>query len=76
MVRIKSAKHLAWADIVMVMKKNHAARINDLYRGKIDLPKIISLDIPDDYPVMDKTLIGLLNESVEDVLQNYRLPIT
>jgi predicted protein tyrosine phosphatase len=60
----------------MVMKKNHAARINDLYRGKIDLPKIISLDIPDDYPVMDKTLIGLLNESVEDVLQNYRLPIT
>jgi len=66
-----SAKHLEWADVVMVMENAHASRIRDLYRDKGELPEIISLDIPDDYPFMDETLIGLLKDSVEEVLADF-----
>ena len=66
-----SAKLLEWADVVMVMEKAHAARIRDIYRAKIDLPEIVSLDIPDDYPLMDPVLIELLEESVEEALTSY-----
>ncbi|MCP5536524.1 MAG: protein tyrosine phosphatase [Akkermansiaceae bacterium] len=66
-----SVKHLAWADVVMVMEKTHATRIRDLYRDNCELPEIISLDIPDDYLFMDKTLVELLKESVEELLPGY-----
>ncbi len=66
-----SAKHLEWADVVMVMENAHASRIRDLYRDKCELPEIVSLDIPDDYPFMDKTLIGLIKDSVEEALADF-----
>lgn len=55
----------------MVMENTHASRIRDLYRDKGALPEIISLDIPDDYPFMDETLIELLKDSVEEVLADF-----
>ncbi len=63
-----SAKLLEWADVVMVMENDHTSRIRDRYRGQMRLPEIISLDIPDDYPLMDKTLIGIIKHNVEEVL--------
>lgn len=66
-----SVKLLEWADVAMVMENAHASRLRDHYRGKIRLPEIVSLDIPDDYPFMDKTLIQLIHESVEAVLPDY-----
>jgi len=66
-----SAKLLEWADVVMVMENAHTSRIRDRYRGQIRLPKIVSLDIPDDYPFMDKTLIGLIEDSVEEALADF-----
>ena len=66
-----SAKHLEWADVVMVMENAHTSRIRDRYRGQMKLPEIVSLDIADDYPLMDKTLIGLIKDSVEEALASF-----
>lgn len=66
-----SGKLLNWADLVLVMENAHTSRIRDRYRGQIEIPEISSLDIPDDYPFMDETLIGLLKDAVEDVLRDH-----
>jgi len=66
-----SAKLLAWADVVMVMENEHASRIRDRFRAKVELPEIVSLEIPDDYPFMDTELIKMLEPAVEEVLEEY-----
>ncbi|BDS04993.1 phosphotyrosine protein phosphatase [Oceaniferula spumae] len=66
-----SAKLLHWADVVMVMEHEHASRIRDRFRNSVDLPDIVSLEIPDDYPFMDATLITLIQSAVEEVLECY-----
>lgn len=65
-----NAKLLAWADVIMVMERSHTRRLRDQFRLKSDLPEIISLNIPDDYPFMDKRLVELLQTSVEEVLES------
>ena len=64
-----SAKLIEWAEIIMVMEKPHAQRIRDSYQRQLQLPEIISLDIPDDYPFMDPDLIELLKDSVAAALE-------
>lgn len=66
-----SAKLLTWADLVLVMENEHTARIRDRFRGKIDLPKMVSLGIPDDYEFMNPELIGLLEAGVKEVLEDF-----
>ena len=58
-------KDLQWADWVLVMEKKYRSRILDRFRDLDDLPKIDSLDIPDDYEFMSPELIELLRDSVE-----------
>ncbi len=57
-------KDLRWADWVLVMEKKHRSRILDRFRDLDELPRIDSLDIPDDYSFMDLELIELLTEGV------------
>lgn len=66
-----STKLLEWADVAMVMENEHAARIRDRFRAQVELPKIISLEIPDEYPRMDPHLIKLLEAAVEEALEAY-----
>jgi len=66
-----SAKHLAWADLVMVMENEHAARMRDQFRGVAELPEIVSLEIPDNYPFMDAELVQLLELAVEEVISDF-----
>lgn len=68
---VVSAKLLAWADLVMVMENRHAARLCDRFRAEMKLPEIVSLDIPDDFPFMDATLIDLLRSAVEIQLDDW-----
>lgn len=53
-----------WADIVFVMERSHrnkvAKKFKDLLKGK----KLVCLDIPDDYDVMDPILVRLLENRV------------
>ena len=43
-----SADDLEWADLVLVMERKYKSRILETYRDHPHLPKIVSLDIPDE----------------------------
>ncbi|MGD1920484.1 MAG: low molecular weight protein tyrosine phosphatase family protein [Pleurocapsa sp.] len=64
-----SENDLNWADIVLVMENKHKKIISNKY-SYLDLPKIIVLDIPDDYKYMSDELINMLQTSVEKVLES------
>ncbi len=63
-----SEKDLLWADLVVVMEHKHAAKIRTLY-PQTELPGMEVLLIPDDYEFMDDTLIHLLTDGLEDLIQ-------
>ena len=60
-----SANDLSWADLVFVMEQRYKSRIQRTFRDRPNLPKIVSLDIPDEYQFMDPALIMLLQAGVE-----------
>ena len=55
---------LEWADLVLVMEPGQKNWIFSMF-GKLQLPPIKSLDIPDEYEFMDSELINLIQTSVE-----------
>ena len=58
-------KLLRWADLILVMEYIHKLRLLQNFPDlAYDLP-IEVLDIPDDYPAMDRELIALLRDRVE-----------
>jgi protein-tyrosine phosphatase len=63
-----SEKDLNWADLIFVMETGQRAKIWGLYRH-MELPQIEILDIPDDYEFMDKELIELLTNRINDTLK-------
>lgn len=62
-----SENDLLWADIILVMETDHRKKLQDIY-GHMELPKIIVLDIPDEYEFMDEELVDILTDKVNDVL--------
>lgn len=52
----------------MVMEHKHAAKIRTLY-PRMELPGMEVLLIPDDYNFMDETLMDLLTDGLEDLIQ-------
>jgi len=60
-----SADDLSWANLVLVMEPRYKSRILETFREHPNLPRIVSLDIPDDYQFMDPELIELLCQGVE-----------
>lgn len=60
--------HLEWADLVLVMEKKYKERIIEVFKKKKNLPRIISLDIPDEYEYMDDELIQIIKSSTEALI--------
>lgn len=60
-----STEDLDWADLVLVMERKYRTRTLEQFRNHPDLPPIVSLDIPDEYPRMDPELISLIEEGTE-----------
>jgi predicted protein tyrosine phosphatase len=60
-----SGADLEWADLVLVMERRYLARIRSGFGGRMDLPRIESLDIPDEFGYMDPELVALIRSSVE-----------
>jgi len=60
-----SDEDLAWADLVLVMERKYKSRILGAFRDHPNLPRIVSLDIPDDYGYMDQELIELIETGTE-----------
>ena len=49
-----------WADMIIVMEKQHKAKLQRSFRTSLRGQRIICLDIPDDYGFMDPELTHLL----------------
>jgi predicted protein tyrosine phosphatase len=60
-----SRDDLSWAGLVVAMETKYKARILATFRGLANLLRIVSLDIPDEYQLMDAELITLIREGVE-----------
>ena len=55
---------LAWADIVFVMEREQKRWIEQHHRT-LELPRIIDLDIPDDFEHMDPRLQAALRAAID-----------
>ncbi|MBL9205071.1 MAG: protein tyrosine phosphatase [Opitutaceae bacterium] len=62
-----SRTDLAWADLVVVMEREHQRAITRQFPDP-SLPPIEILDIPDDYAFLDPELQSALTTSIEPVL--------
>ena len=64
---VLSHELLNWADSIVVMEKNHRNFIRKHFPEIYGTKKIVCLYIPDDYDYMQKELIEILKDKVEDV---------
>src|ERR1700712_953137 len=63
-----SENDLNWAGLILVMEKEHRAKIRQLYRH-MQLPVIEILNIADEYEYLDKELIQILNDKINDIIK-------
>ena len=63
--RIKvTAGHLGWADVIFVMEKKHLSQLRERYSEELAGKRVICLNIPDEYSLMQPELIALLEAAV------------
>lgn len=58
---------IIWADLILVMEKDHQQKIKKIY-SHLEIPTIEVLDIPDEYEFMDEELIEILTEKINAFL--------
>lgn len=66
-----SENDLNWADLILVMESDHRAKIREVY-NYMDIPRIEVLDIPDDYEFMDKDLVEMLTDKVNEAFDSLK----
>ncbi|HMP72611.1 MAG TPA: protein-tyrosine-phosphatase [Kiritimatiellia bacterium] len=62
---------IQWADLVLAMERKHLKRLLGLYGDLDPRPPFESLNIPDDYTFMNKTLVRLITEATEAALETF-----
>ena len=65
--RVVTQRDLDWATLIVVMERKHAARLRDRFSNR-PLPRIVSLDIEDEYELMDEELIERIRQGCEELL--------
>ena len=55
-----SGELVKWADVIVVMEKQHRAKVQKRFRASLHGKRLICLDIPDNYEFMDPALVKLL----------------
>ena len=63
-----SADLIEWADVVVAFEPSHRRRLTRTFGQLLVGTRIVVLDIPDDYAVMDPALVRLLRERLPSVL--------
>jgi predicted protein tyrosine phosphatase len=58
--RVLDADQIDWADVIFVMEAVHLRRLKSRYGRHLRSKKVICLDIPDNYVLMQPDLITLL----------------
>lgn len=66
-----TAELVAWADVIVVMEKQHRAKLQRRFRSALREQRIICLDIPDIYAFMDPELVELLKARMARHLPQY-----
>lgn len=69
--RIKvNSGHIGWADLILVMEKKHIRRLREKFGPMLNGDKkVICLDIPDEYTLMDEELIEILRSRVSEHIE-------
>lgn len=57
-----SADQIDWADLILVMERRHATRLNDRFGAMLRGKRVIVLDIRDRYTFMEPGLIAELDD--------------
>ncbi len=55
-----TAELVSWADLIVVMERQHRSKLQRQFRTALRGQRIVCLDIPDNYAFMDLGLITLL----------------
>lgn len=53
-----------WADFIFVMERQHRNKLQKKHRAALKDKRVVVLDIPDDYGLMDPALVRLLRGKV------------
>jgi predicted protein tyrosine phosphatase len=61
-------RHLAWADVILVMEFHHATRLREQFGELLGEHEVHCLDVPDEYRYMDPDLIELLQHRLNEIL--------
>lgn len=64
-----TASLLAWADLVFAMEARHKRALTRSHGSRLHNKRIVVLDIPDCYDLMDPELVALLRERVTPHLE-------
>ncbi len=71
---VVSADLVEWADLIFVMEPVHKRRLQQKFAGSLKTRKLVVLNIPDHYGLMDEALIALLNARVTPHLRHLASP--
>ncbi|WP_337660892.1 phosphotyrosine protein phosphatase [Erythrobacter sp. Alg231-14] len=52
---------IEWADYIFVMERPHRKKLQDKHRAALKDKRLVVLDIPDGFELMDPNLIHMLN---------------
>lgn len=55
-----SGELVEWADLIVVMERQHRTKVQKRFRASLRGKRIVCLDIPDRYAFMDPALVELL----------------
>lgn len=63
-----TSETVQWADLILVMEKQHRRRLQSQYGRWLKGKRIVCLDIPDRYRFMDPALVELLEQRAGPLL--------
>lgn len=61
---VLTAEMLLWADVIFVMERSQRNKLTKKFRFALDGKRVVCLDIPDEYDLMDPALVALLEAKV------------
>lgn len=65
---VLDAAQVDWADLVVVMERQHKARLVQKFGARLKGKRVVCVDIPDRYGYMQPELVALLERKVGPLL--------
>jgi predicted protein tyrosine phosphatase len=65
-----SAELVEWAQVVVVMEKQHRSKVSRRFKPQLSGKRLVCLDIPDNYEFMQPELIALLESRAARFLRS------